>query len=93
VISGLAFPTLLLSQVIRNPAVNLIVTGTTPEVDFCTTYVRDAISAGRRVGLVQVGYEKSDYPGSVEVADWLKTLFPGLSIESAPATPDSSWLA
>ena len=93
VIHGLAFPTLVFSHVLRDRTVDLIVTGTTPEVDFNTSYIRDAVTAGRKVGLMQIGYEKSEYPGAVEVAAWLRTAFPGMPVDVQPALLEQSWLA
>ncbi len=93
VIHGLAFPTLVLSNALQDLAVDAVVTGSTPEVDFCTTYIRDVIAAGRKIGFVQVGYEKSDYPGAVEVAQWLKTVLPGFPIDVQPATKELCWFA
>jgi putative NIF3 family GTP cyclohydrolase 1 type 2 len=92
-IHGFAFPTLVLNQALRDPAVDCIVTGNTPEVDHCTTYIRDAITAGRRISLVQVGYEKSDYPGTVEVAKWLQSILPGMPIELQPPSKELCWFA
>jgi len=93
VIHGFAFPTLVLSQALQDPAVDCIVTGATPEVDHCTAYIRDAITAGRSVSLVQVGYEKSDYPGAVELTKWLKSALPGLPIEVQPPPSELCWFA
>lgn len=93
IIHGLAFPTLVLSQALKDPGVDVILTGTTPEVDFCTTYIRDAITAGRKLGMIQVGYEKSDYPGSVEIAHWLRDAFPGVPIDLPPPSHELCWLA
>jgi putative NIF3 family GTP cyclohydrolase 1 type 2 len=93
VIHGFAFPTLVLNHTLQDLAVDCIVTGNTPEVDHCTTYIRDAITAGRRISLVQVGYEKSDYPGAVEWTKWLKNILPGMPIEVQPRPKELCWLA
>ena len=93
VIHGFAYPTLVLSHALQDPAVDCIVTGNTPEVDHCTTYIRDAITAGRRISLVQVGYETSDYPGAVELTKWLKNALPGMPIEVQPPPKELVWLA
>jgi putative NIF3 family GTP cyclohydrolase 1 type 2 len=93
VIHGFAFPTLVLNHALQDPAVDCIVTGNTPEVDHCTTYIRDAITAGRRISLVQVGYEKSDYPGAVELTKWLKSALPGMPIEVQPPPSELCWFA
>ncbi len=93
VIHGFAYPTLVLSHALQDPAVDCIVTGGTPEVDQCTTYIRDAITAGRRISLVQVGYEKSDYPGAVELTKWLKNVLPGMPIEVQPPSSEVCWFA
>jgi hypothetical protein len=93
VIHGFAFPTLVLSHTLQDLAVDCIVTGATAEVDHCTTYIRDAITAGRRISLVQVGYEKSDYPGAVELTTWLKSVLPGMPIEVQPPPSELCWFA
>jgi hypothetical protein len=93
VIHGFAFPTLVLSHALEDLAVDCIVTGNTPEVDHCTTYIRDAITAGRRIGLVQVGYEKSGYPGAVELTKWLQGVLPGMPIEVQPPPQELCWFA
>jgi putative NIF3 family GTP cyclohydrolase 1 type 2 len=93
VIHGFAFPTLVLSHTLQDLAVDCIVTGATAEVDHCTTYIRDAITAGRRISLVQVGYEKSDHPGAVELTKWLKNALPGMPIEVQPPSSELCWLA
>jgi putative NIF3 family GTP cyclohydrolase 1 type 2 len=93
VIHGFAFPTLVLNHTLQDIAVDCIVTGNTPEVDHCTTYIRDAITAGRRISLVQVGYEKSDYPGAVEWTKWLKNVLPGMPIVVQPPPKELCWLA
>jgi putative NIF3 family GTP cyclohydrolase 1 type 2 len=93
VIHGFAFPTLVLNHTLHDLAVDCIVTGNTPEVDHCTTYIRDAITAGRRISLVQVGYAKSDYPGAVELTEWLKNILPGMPIEVQPPPKELCWFA
>lgn len=93
VIHGFAFPTLVLSHALQDLAVDCIVTGGTPEVDHCTTYIRDAITAGRRISLVQIGYEKSDYPGAVELTKWLRNALPGMPIEVQPPPEELCWFA
>lgn len=93
VIHGFSYPTLVLSHALRDPAIDCILTGATPEVDHCTTYIRDAITAGRRISLVQVGYDKSDYPGAVEVTKWLKGVLPGMPIDVQPPPSELCWLA
>lgn len=93
VIHGFAYPTLVLSAVLRDPTIDCIITGNTPEVDHCTTYIRDAITAGRSISLVQVGYEKSDYPAAVELTKWLKRVLPGMPVEAQPSSSELCWLA
>jgi putative NIF3 family GTP cyclohydrolase 1 type 2 len=93
VIHGFAYPTLVLSHALQDPAVDCIVTGAAPEVDQSTTYIRDAITSGRKLCLVQVGYEKSDYPGAVELTQWLKSVLPGMPIEVQPPPGELCWFA
>jgi hypothetical protein len=93
VIHGFAYPTLVLSHALQDPEVDCIVTGGTPEVDHCTTYIRDAIAAGRRISLVQVGYEKSEYPGALEITKWLKTILPGMPVDIQPPAAELCWFA
>jgi hypothetical protein len=93
VIHGFSYPTLVLSHALEDPAVDCIVTGAIPEVDHCTTYIRDAITAGRSISLVEVGYEISDHPGAVEVTTWLKTILPGMPIEVQSRPKELCWFA
>jgi putative NIF3 family GTP cyclohydrolase 1 type 2 len=93
VISGLAFPTLAIANALKDAKMDALLVGATPEVDYCTTYFRDAIAQGRRMGMIQVGYEKSEYPGSVEVAGWLRTIFPGIPVDVPPPPKELAWLA
>lgn len=93
VIHGNAFPTLIFAKALEDPQVDAIVTGTTPEVDFGTTYIRDAIASGRKVALIQVGYERSQYPGALEVGEWLRQLFPDIPMTVQPQLPEQMWLA
>ena len=93
VIHGFAFPTLVLNHALQDLEVDCIITGNTPEVDHCTTYIRDAITAGRKISLVQVGYAKSDYAGAVELTEWLKNILPGMPIEVQPPPKELCWLA
>jgi putative NIF3 family GTP cyclohydrolase 1 type 2 len=93
ILPGFSYPTLVLSQALQDPAVDCILTGNTPEVDHSTTYLRDAITAGRKVSLIQVGYERSLYPGTVEVAKWLKTVLPGIPIDLQPPPKELCWFA
>ena len=93
VIHGFAFPTLVLHHALQDSAVNCIITGNTPEVDHCTTYIRDTITAGRGISLMQVGYEKSEYPGAVELTRWLRSVLPGMPIEVQPPVAELCWFA
>lgn len=91
-IHGFAFPTLVLNNALHDPAVDCIITGNTPEVDHCTSYIRDAITAGRGLSLIQIGYEKSDYPGAIELTQWLRTILPGMPIDVQPPPREICWL-
>lgn len=93
IIHGFSYPTLVLSQALQDPTVDCILTGNTPEVDHCTTYIRDAITAGRKLSLVQIGYEVSDYPGVVEITQWLKNALPGMPIDVQPRPAELCWFA
>ncbi|UWZ84506.1 Nif3-like dinuclear metal center hexameric protein [Occallatibacter riparius] len=93
VIHGFSYPTLVLSHALEDPAVDCILTGATPEVDHCTTYIRDAITSGRSISLVEVGYEISDHPGAVEMSNWLKTVLPGMPIEVQSRPKELCWFA
>ena len=93
VLHGFSYPTLILSHALQDARVDCIVTGGTPEVDHSTTYIRDAITAGRNLGLVQIGYEKSDYPGAVELTKWLKSILPGMPIDVQQPPSELCWFA
>jgi 3-oxoacid CoA-transferase B subunit len=54
-------------------------------------YFQDVIGFGRRIAMLAVGYGPSEEPGGAEVARWMRTVLPDLTIDWWPV-PDPSWI-
>ncbi len=73
-----------LSVVLRDPAVDLIVCGEPVEWE-AGPYFMDVIASGRKIGMIILGNEISEEPGSGEAAAWIKTLVSEVPVEWMPA--------
>ena len=73
-----------LRKALKDPAVNLIVCGEPVEWE-AAPYLMDVIASGRRIGMIILGNEVSQEPGSGEVAAWLKTFIREIPVEWIPA--------
>lgn len=73
-----------LAQVLTEPGVDVVVTGEPVEWE-ASPYFDDWISAGKGKGMIMLGSQASEEPGSGEVAAWLKTFVPEVPIEWMPA--------
>jgi putative NIF3 family GTP cyclohydrolase 1 type 2 len=60
--------------------VDVIITGEPIEWE-AAPYIQDMVTAGRKKGMIIVGLEVSQDPGSGELAKWLKTFIPEVPIE------------
>ena len=47
-------------------------------------YTRDALTQGRKRGLIITGHANSEEPGMKWVVDWLQPKFPGVTITHVP---------
>jgi putative NIF3 family GTP cyclohydrolase 1 type 2 len=77
-------------QILREPGVDAIVAGDAVEWE-AAPYFQDLVTAGKAKGLVLLGDEASEEPGSGEVANWLKGLVTEVPIEWIPAG-DPFWV-
>lgn len=72
------------------PGVNLIVIGEPVEWE-ASPYFADLVASGQKKGLIILGNEVSEEPGSGEMAAWLKTFVSEVPIEWIPAG-EPSWM-
>jgi hypothetical protein len=73
-----------LSAALRDPAVDLVVCGEPVEWE-ADPYFVDTVASGRKVGMIILGNEVSEEPGSGEMAAWIKTLVHEVPVEWVPA--------
>ena len=78
-----------LEKILREPGVDVVVAGDTVEWEGAP-YAQDLVSERMIKGMVLIGNEASEEPGSQEVASWLKTFVHGIPIESMP-TGEPFW--
>lgn len=69
-----------LTAALRDPAVDLVLCGEPVEWE-AAPYFMDVIASGRKIGMIILGNEVSEEPGSGEVAAWLKTLIKEAPVE------------
>jgi len=77
-------------RILREPGVDVIVTGDAVEWE-AAPYFQDLVAAGKAKGLILLGDEASEEPGSGEVAYWLKSFVTEVPIEWIPAG-DPFWV-
>jgi putative NIF3 family GTP cyclohydrolase 1 type 2 len=77
-------------RILREPGVDAIVTGDAVEWE-AAPYFQDLVTAGKAKGLVLLGDEASEEPGSGEVANWLNGFMTEVPIEWIPAG-DPFWV-
>lgn len=77
-------------RILHEPGVDAIVTGDAVEWE-AAPYFQDLVTAGKAKGLVLLGNEASEEPGSGEVGNWLKGFVTEVPIEWIPAG-DPFWV-
>lgn len=73
-------PVPALQAMLKEPDVDLVVTGEVVEWE-AGPYFEDVIASGRKKGMILLGQEASEEPGSGAVADWLRTFIPEVPVE------------
>ncbi|HEX5084249.1 MAG TPA: Nif3-like dinuclear metal center hexameric protein [Blastocatellia bacterium] len=73
-----------LRRLLQYPQVDLVVIGEPVEWE-ASPYFQDVVASGQKKGMIIIGHEVSEDPGSGEVARWLKTFVPELPIQWIPA--------
>jgi putative NIF3 family GTP cyclohydrolase 1 type 2 len=73
-----------LEEVVGKKGVDVLVTGEPVEWE-ALPYFEDLISAGKSKGMINLGNEASEEPGSGEVAAWLKSFISEVPVEWLPA--------
>ncbi len=71
-------------RILRQPDLDVVITGDAVEWE-AGPYFQDLVTAGRAKGLVLLGDEASEEPGSGEMAEWLKGFVTEVPIEWMPA--------
>ncbi len=71
-------------RVMKEPAVDVVLGGEPVEWE-ASEYFEDLVTAKMAKGLILLGHEVSEEPGSGEVAAWLKTFLPDIPVEWIPA--------
>lgn len=71
--------------------VEVLVAGEIPEWE-TIAYAEDASQQGRHKALILMGHYTSEEPGMQTVADWLKSVVPGMKVDFIPAG-EPYWLA
>jgi hypothetical protein len=73
-----------LEQILKEPGVEAVVGGEPVEWE-AGPYFQDLVAAGLSKGLILIGDEASEEPGSGEVAAWLTTFINEVPVECIPA--------
>ncbi len=71
-------------RILTEPGVDAVITGDAVEWE-AAPYFQDLVTAGKTKGLVLIGDEASEDPGSGEVAAWLKSFVSEVPVEWIPA--------
>jgi putative NIF3 family GTP cyclohydrolase 1 type 2 len=71
-------------RIFREPDVEVVITGDAVEWE-AAPYFQDLVAAGKAKGLILLGDEPSEEPGSGEMAEWLKGFVTEVPIEWIPA--------
>ena len=73
-----------LQKVLKEPDVDAVLIGEPVEWE-ASPYFEDLVASGQKKGMVILGHEVSEEPGSGEVASWLKTFLSEVPVEWIPA--------
>jgi len=71
-------------RILREPGVDVVIAGDAVEWE-AAPYFQDLVAAKRAKGLLLIGQETSEEPGSGEMAEWLKSFIGEVPIEWIPA--------
>lgn len=80
----------VLEKLLQEPAVDAVVTGEPIEWE-ASPYFQDVIASGQKKGMIIIGLAASEDPGSGEIARWLGTIVPEVSVEWIPIG-DPFWM-
>lgn len=79
-----------LEKHLSDPTVNLLVIGEPVEWE-ASPYFADIVASGQKKGLIVLGNEVTEEPGSGEMATWLKTFVTEIPVEWIPAG-EPTWM-
>ena len=89
---GMEFGSEIMAAALRDKAVDAVLTDVVLDVDGGCPYIQDAIAAGRRIGLIQTGCERFEFPVAQEVARFVRGVFPEMKMDVAPES-EPYWMA
>ena len=78
-----------IARALDTPDVDVVIIGETREWE-AVEYARDAVTAGKKKGLIMLGHVPSEEHGMEECAKWLKTFVPEVPIQYLPSN-DPFW--
>jgi putative NIF3 family GTP cyclohydrolase 1 type 2 len=81
-----------LQKLVAEPDVNLFVIGEPFWEVLMSPYFSDLIASGRKTGMLVIGQEIANEPGSGAMAAWLKTFINEVPVEWVPAGEPEFWL-
>jgi putative NIF3 family GTP cyclohydrolase 1 type 2 len=73
-----------LQKVLKEPGLDAVIVGEPVEWE-AGPYFHDLVASGQKKGMIVVGHEASEEPGSAEMAAWLKTFISEVPVEFIPA--------
>ncbi len=71
-------------RILREPGVDVVIAGDVVEWE-AAPYFQDLVAAKQTKGLILIGQEASEEPGSGEMAEWLKSFITEVPVEWIPA--------
>jgi hypothetical protein len=73
-----------LGKILQDSSLDAVIIGEPVEWE-ASPYFMDAIASGRKIGLIVLGQQASEEPGSGEMAAWLQKIVPEVPVEWLPA--------
>jgi hypothetical protein len=93
-LAGETDPKEALSQLLADRSIDGLIAGAggvVDEVDGAISWFQDLMATGRRIAALATGYGPSQDPGCEDLARFVKTVFPDLSVDWWPVH-DPSWI-
>ena len=94
VLAGETDPKEALAKLLSDPRIDGLIAGgggVVDEVDGAISWFQDLRATGRRISMLAIGYGASQVPGGAEMAKFVQSIFPSLSVEWWQVH-DPSWI-